>query len=74
MKYTWYFSLKYGLGVLSLIVVLPLCSRAPDMILVAFGLFSKIAGLVILALAWNDATVFSSEYQGFISIEIMCVI
>lgn len=67
VKYTWYFSLKYGLGVLSLVVVLPLCSRAPDMLLVASGLLSKVAGLVFLALAWNDATIFSSKYQYFIT-------
>ncbi|KAG0723304.1 Proton-coupled folate transporter [Chionoecetes opilio] len=60
VKYTWYFSLKYGLGVVALVVVLPLCSRAPDMLLVVAGLLGKMAGLVILALAWNDATVFSS--------------
>lgn len=67
VKYTWYFSLKYGLGVLSLVVVLPLCSRAPDMLLVAAGLLSKVAGLVFLALAWNDATIFSSAAIALLS-------
>lgn len=61
MKYTWYVSLKYGLGALSLMVLLPLCSRVPDMLLVAFGLLSKIAGLVVLGLAWNGTAAFSSE-------------
>lgn len=67
MKYTWYFSLKYGLGAFSLVVVLPLCSRAPDMVLAGAGLLSKVAGLVLLALAWNDATVFSSKYWCFVA-------
>lgn len=73
MKYTWYVSLKYGLGVLSLVVVLPLCSRAPDMLLVAVGLLSKVAGLVFLALAWSDATIFSSKYQCCIISKQICI-
>ena len=73
VKYTWYFSLKYGLGVLALVVVLPVCSRAPDMMLVVAGLLSKIVGLMVLALAWNDAAVFSSEcVLMFMSLNILC--
>lgn len=67
VKYTWYFSFKYGLGALALAVILPLCSRAPDMLLVVAGLISKIVGFVILALAWNDATVFSSAAVALLS-------
>lgn len=57
-KYTWYFSLKYGLGAVALLGILPLCSKVPDTILALVGLVSKACGLVVLAIAWEDTAVF----------------
>lgn len=57
-KYTWYFSLKYGLGAVALLGILPLCSKVPDTILALIGLVSKACGLVVLGIAWEDTAVF----------------
>ncbi|XP_045613412.1 proton-coupled folate transporter [Procambarus clarkii] len=66
-KYTWYFSLKYGLGALALIGILPFCSKVPDMILALIGLTSKLVGLVLLGIAWEDTSVFVSAALAMLS-------
>lgn len=66
-KYTWYFSLKYGLGALTLLGILPFCSKIPDMILALIGLTSKLGGLALLGIAWEDTSVFLSAALSMLS-------
>ncbi|XP_071541507.1 proton-coupled folate transporter-like [Panulirus ornatus] len=66
-KFTWYFSLKYGLGALTLLGILPFCSKVPDMILALIGLVSKVGGLTLLSVASEDTAVFISSALSMLS-------
>lgn len=59
-KYTYYLSLRSLLGSITLLVILPLVRHLPDTVLIIVGLVSKIAGLVLLSFAGNDALAFIS--------------
>ncbi|XP_065577143.1 proton-coupled folate transporter-like isoform X3 [Artemia franciscana] len=59
--YSYYFGLKYGLGALALLVVMPLARRyfVNDIILVVVSVLSKSFGLVLHGLSTNTAMMFS---------------
>lgn len=71
-RYTLYLSFKFGLGAVALLFMMPLAStRFPDTILAGTGLVSKIAGLLLLGLAWNEGSVFGSKYSNLFNIFIL---
>ncbi|XP_076067360.1 proton-coupled folate transporter-like [Oratosquilla oratoria] len=57
-KYTWFISLKYALGAMSLLAILPLCRKFSDTKILFIGLLGKMFGLILLGFAQTDTMVY----------------